>query len=155
MRQLLESGHAVLARVEARLHQPQREGRQREHLPAPSDGCVLELGERDDRVDEPHRERLFGVVLPAKEPDLLRLLRANEARQEGRAVAAVERSDARADLAEARVVGGDREVTHEVQHLASTDGVARDHRHDGLGKPADLHVQVGDVEAPDARPLLE
>ena len=39
---------------------------------------------------------------------------------------------------------------HEVQHVAAADRVAGDHRDDRLGQPADLDVQVGDVEAPDA-----
>ena len=52
-------------------------------------------------------------------------------------------------LAEARVVGGDREVADEVQDVPAADGVAGDHRDDGLGQAADLDVQVGDVEAPD------
>jgi hypothetical protein len=38
-----------------------------------------------------------------------------------------------------------------VQHVAAADRVARHHRHHRLGQPPDLDVQVGDVEAPDAR----
>ncbi len=37
--------------------------------------------------------------------------------------------------------------------MPAADRVARDHRDDRLGQPADLHVQVGDVEAPDRRAL--
>ena len=37
--------------------------------------------------------------------------------------------------------------------MAAADRVAGDHRDDGLGQPADLDVQVGDVEAPDAARL--
>ena len=66
------------------------------------------------------------------------------------AEAAVEGADLRPGLPEARVVGGDREVADEVQHVAAADRVARDHRDDRLRQPADLHVQVGDVEAADA-----
>ena len=106
--------------------------------------------ERHDGVDEPHVERLLRVVLAAQEPDLLRLLRADEVAQQRRAEAAVERADARAGLAEARVVGGDRQVADEVQDVAAADRVAGDHRDDRLGQAADLDLQVGDVEAPDA-----
>ena len=35
-----------------------------------------------------------------------------------------------------------------MQHVAAADRVAGDHRHDRLWQPADLDVQVGDVEAP-------
>src|ERR671932_2954854 len=76
VRELLDAGEAVLGRVEARLQEPQRERRHREHLAAPADGLLLELLERDDGVDEAHGDRLVGAVLPAQEPDLLRLLRS-------------------------------------------------------------------------------
>jgi hypothetical protein len=41
-----------------------------------------------------------------------------------------------------------------VQDVPAADRVARDHRDDRLGQPADLDLQVGDVEAPDARARL-
>ena len=151
MRELLDAREAVLVGVEARLHEPQRERREREHLAAPLDRLLLEPVERHDGVDQPHLERLLGVVLAAQHPELLGLLRPDQRRQQRRAEAAVERADLRPDLAEARVVGGDREVADEVQHVAAADRVAGHHRHHRLGQPADLHVQVGDVEAPDAR----
>ena len=56
----------------------------------------------------------------------------------------------RAGLAEARVVGGDRQVADDVQDVPAADRVAGDHRDDRLGQAPDLDVQVGDVEAPDA-----
>jgi len=52
-----------------------------------------------------------------------------------------------ADLPEASVVGGDRQIADEVQHVAATDRVARDHRHDRLRQAADLDVQIGHMEA--------
>ena len=149
MGELLDAGHPVLGGVEARLQQPQRERRQLEHLAAPLDRLHLELLERDDGVDEAHLERLLRVVLAAEEPDLLRLLLADLGREQARAEAAVERADLRAGLAEARVVGGDREVADDVQHVAAADRVAGDHRDHRLRQPPDLDVQVGDVEAPD------
>src|SRR5579875_2275524 len=68
--ELLQARHAVLLGVEARLHHPQRERREGEHLTTPAHGLGLELGERDHGVDEPHPQRLLGVVLTAQEPDL-------------------------------------------------------------------------------------
>ncbi len=70
--------------------------------------------------------------------------------QQPGAVAAVERADLRAGLAEARVVGGDGEVAHDVQHVAAADRVAGHHRHDRLGRAADLDLEVEHVEAADA-----
>ena len=53
-------------------------------------------------------------------------------------------------LAELRVLGRDRQVADEVEDVAAADGVARDHRDHGLRQAADLHVEVADVQAPDA-----
>src|SRR4051812_10802237 len=108
--ELLDAGQAVLGSVEAGLQEPQREGRQREHLAAPLDGLLLEPLEWDDGVHESHLERLPGVVLTAEEPDLLGLLRADQVGEQSGAEAAVEAADSRAGLAEASIVGCDREV---------------------------------------------
>src|SRR6202790_5420264 len=51
--ELLDSRQAVLGRVEARLHQPQRKRRHREHLPAPLHRLILQPLQRNDRVHEP------------------------------------------------------------------------------------------------------
>src|SRR5580693_9669200 len=104
VRELLDPRQPVLGSVEARLQQPQRERREREHLLAPRDRLVLQALERHDRVHQPHLQGLLGRVLPAQEPDLLGLLRPHQVRQQARAEAAVEGADLRADLAEARVV---------------------------------------------------
>src|ERR1700689_4929282 len=60
VRQLLDPRQAVFGRVEARLQQPQRERREREHLPAPLHGLLLEALERHDRIDHAHLARLLG-----------------------------------------------------------------------------------------------
>src|SRR3954462_5117486 len=127
VRELLDAGEAVLGRVEAGLQQAQRERRELEHLAAPLHRLLLEPPQRDDRVDEPHLERLPCVVLAAEEPDLLRLLRPDEVREDARAEAAVEAAALGAGLAEAGVVGRDREVAHHVQHVAAADRVAGHH----------------------------
>src|SRR5262249_25497186 len=91
---------------------------------------------------------LIRPVLAAEKPDLLGLLRADEAREYGGAEAAVERPDLRPGLPEARVVRGDRQVAHDVQDVAAADRVARHHRDHRLAQPADLNVQVGAPEPP-------
>src|SRR3954447_8199481 len=78
VRQLLHAGEAVLLGVERRLQQPQRERREAQHLAAPVERLLLQPVQRDHGVDETHIERLLRVVLPAEEPDLLRLLRTDE-----------------------------------------------------------------------------
>src|SRR2546423_9392125 len=136
--ELLEPGEAVLGRVEARLQQAQRERREREHLTAPGDGLVLEALERHDRVDQSPVQRRLGVVLAAEEPHLAGPLGADLARQQPGAVAAVEGADPGPGLAEAGVVGGDRQVADDVQHVPPSDRVAGDHRHDRLRGAAEL-----------------
>ena len=79
MGELLDARETVLGGVEARLQQAQRERRELQHLAAPAHGLLLQLLERDDRVHQPHLERLLRVVLAAEEPDLLRLLLAHHA----------------------------------------------------------------------------
>ena len=79
----------------------------------------------------------------------------DEVREQARAEAPVEGADLRADLPEARVVGGDRQVADEVQHVPAADRVAGDHRHHRLRQPADLDVQVGHVEAAHAGLVIE
>src|SRR4051812_10546293 len=106
VRELLQAGESVLVGVEARLEQAQGEGRELEHLTTPRDGLLLEALERDDRVHQPHVQRLLRVVLAAEEPDLLGLLGAHEPREHTRAEAAVEAADLGPGLAEARVLGG-------------------------------------------------
>src|SRR3954469_20635038 len=118
VRELLEAGEAVLGGVEAGFQQTQRERRQREHLAAPLHGLLLEPLERHHRVHESHVEGLPGVVLAAQEPDLLCLLRTDEVAEHTRPEAAVEAPDLWPGLAEARVVGGDRQVADHVQDMA-------------------------------------
>src|SRR3954469_1709155 len=62
VRELLDAAQPVLVGMEARLQQSQRERREREHLPAPRHGLVLEPVERPHRVHEPHLQRLPRVV---------------------------------------------------------------------------------------------
>ena len=98
-------------------------------------------------LTRPISQRLLGVVLAAEQPELLRLLGPDEVAQQGGAEAAVPGADPRPGLAEAGVVGGDRQVAADVEDVAAADRVAGDHRHHRLRQPPHLHLQVGDVEA--------
>ena len=107
---------------------------------------VPQLAGGHHRVHQAPALRGLRVVLAAQEPDLARPLLADDAREVAGAEAGVERADARAGLAEARRVGGDREVAQHVQHVSAADRVAvhrGDHR---LGDVADHAVQVLDLE---------
>ena len=103
-------------------------------------------------MTRPHESAVVRVVLPAEEPHLLRPLLADLPGEQPDPVAAVERAHAGAGLTKARVVGGDREVATEVQHVPTADRVAGDHRDHRLREPPDLELEIEDVQATD--PLL-
>src|SRR3712207_8807538 len=52
-----------------------------------------------------------------------------------------------ARLPEARVVGGDREVADEMEHVAAPDRVARHHRHDRLGQPPRSEEHTSELQS--------
>jgi hypothetical protein len=88
------------------------------------------------------------VVLAAEEPDLTGALLADHAGEQAGPEARVEGADARPVLTEARVLGGDGQVTEHVQDMAAADGepVHRgDHR---LGNVADDALQRRHLEEP-------
>src|SRR5919204_287159 len=128
--ELLQAGQPLGRSVERGFDEPQRGRTLFEDLAAPLDCRVLQLGQRDDRVDQAHLQRLLGRILATQEPDLLGLLVADEPSQQRRSVARVEAADARPGLPEACVVSGDGQVADHVQHVAAADGVARDHGDD-------------------------
>src|SRR5207245_293967 len=82
-------------------------------------------------------------------------LLADLAGEQARSEAAVEGPDPGPGLAEAGVLGGDRQVADDVEDVAPADRVAGHHGDDRLGRPADLGVEVGHVDAPGRRPLLD
>ncbi len=84
----------------------------------------------------------MGVVLATQQPDLLGALGSDEVAQQRRAEAAVPGADPRAGLAEARVVGGDRQIAAEMEDVTAADRVARDLGDQRLGQPPHLHLQV-------------
>ena len=112
----------------------------------PLQRLVLKPLERNHLIHESHLEGFLRAVLAAEVPDLARLLVPDDAREVRRAVAGVERADLRAGLAEARVVGGDRQVADEVQHVPAADRVARDDGDDRLRDVADELLQVEHVQ---------
>src|SRR5207247_8666828 len=78
-------------------------------------------------------------------PDLPRPLPADDPGEAPGAVARVHAADAGPGLAEDGVLGGDREIAEDVQHVAAADREAVDHRDDRLRDVADRAVQSLDV----------
>jgi len=129
--------------VERLLEEAQRGGGERDHLVRPRPDLVAQPRGRDDGVDEAPALGRRRVVAAAQEPDLAGSLLADDSRQVGGAETGVEGPDTRADLAEARVVGGDRQVTEHVEHVAAADRVAVDGRDDRLRNVADPGAAPG------------
>src|SRR5262249_5709809 len=95
-----------------------------EDLVGPAPHLRAQLGGWHDRGRQCPAQHRLGVVLPAQEPDLARALLAEDAREVRAAEAGVEGADPGAGLPEAGRVGRDREIAHDVQHVAAADRVA-------------------------------
>ena len=89
----------------------------------------------------PHRSAVVGVVLAAEHPHFASAFLTDHAGEVGRAEPGVERPHPRAGLAEHRVLGGDRDVAEDVEHVPTADGVPVDGGDDRLGNVADEPVQ--------------
>src|SRR5436190_15723752 len=144
--ELLEPGESVRVGVESPLQEPNRGGALLEDLVRPADALRLELGEGDDRVDETHFEGLVRVVLAAQVPDLAGPLLADDPGEDPDAIAAVERADLRAGLAEDRVLRGDRQVADDMEDVAATDRIAVDEGNDRDRQGTDVALQIENVQ---------
>src|SRR3954454_23756581 len=144
--ELLQSGQPVSRNEEGRLEEADRGGAHRQDLGGPLDAFGFEVGKRDDVVDEPHLERLLGVIATTQEPDLLGLPVTDEPREQTDAEPGVERADLRADLPEDRVVTSDGEVADDLEDLPATDRVAIDERDDRDRQRPDLALEVEHVQ---------
>ena len=150
--ELLQARLAVHVGVEGALQAANGEGALPHDLAGPLDPLGLELRHGYDRVDEPHLPGLGRAVLPAKKPDLAGLLLPDDPGEIARPEAAVEAAHAGAHLAEDGVVGRDRQVADDVQHVPAADRVAGNQgNHDLRHGPNEL-LEVQDVEPRDAVP---
>src|SRR5207237_8416343 len=62
------------------------------------------------------------------------------------AIASVETAHSGPGLSETRVLCGDGQVAHHMEHMAPADRVARHHRDDRLGQASDLNLEVEPVQ---------
>ncbi len=79
---------------------------------------------------------------------------AHDARQHRRAETRIEGADPWPGLAEDGVLGRDREVADDVQHMAAADGVAVDERDDRDGQRPDETLEVEHVQTGHALGVL-
>src|SRR5262249_51652928 len=100
-----------------------------------------------DGVDQPHRQRLLSVVLPAEIPDFTRLLMAYNTSHIGCAPAGIEAAYTWSSLSKAGVLRGDGQVAEQMQHGTTADGVASNHRNYRLGQILDDTLQIECVQS--------
>ena len=93
------------------------------------------------RIHQPHGKRLGRRIAAAQVPHFARLFLAHDVRQEGCAVARVDRSDLRSHLSEDGLFGCDGQIAECAQDVATTDGIALHAGDHGLGNIADGGVQ--------------
>src|SRR5437763_3162923 len=105
-------------------------------------GRGFELIVRHDRVDHAQFERLAGGQARGPEPDLLRLFLADQVFEIPRAEPGIEAAHHRPDLAKDRALLGDRDVAHDLQHIAAADRIAIDRGDDRLLQPLDRLIHV-------------
>ena len=84
--------------------------------------------------------------MAAHKPDFAGFLLSHDTRQIGRTEASVERTYFRACLSKDGVVRSYGEVAHEVENVASANGIAVDHRNDGFGQRTYLFLHIEDIE---------
>src|SRR5437764_2104501 len=130
--------------VKGALRDRDRGGAERQDLAAPRLDFGIKLLGGHDLVDEAHLKRLGGGIAAAQKPDLARPLVADMTREKRGAPAGIDRADARSDLAEDGLLGGDRQVADRRQHVAAADRVALHLGDDRLPALADHAVQFLD-----------
>src|SRR5581483_3182580 len=111
--ELLQARLTIAIGIERGLEATQRNGAIGEHLATPLHRLGFEPLVGNDAIHEPHVERLLRIVLAAQEPDLARLLLADDTRHVRGAVTAVEAAHLGTGLPESRIVSGNGEIADE------------------------------------------
>src|SRR5438477_937653 len=103
---------------------------------------LFQLIVRHDLVDHAEFEGFARREARVAEPDLLRLLLADQVFEVPGAEPGVEAPHHRPDLAEDRALLRDRDVAHDLQHVAAADRITVDRGDDGLLQALDRLVHV-------------
>src|SRR5882724_5751523 len=151
---IADAADVVGVGVEGTLCQRDGRGRPLRELVGPVLDGGVEVGSRNDLVDQSHFAGLFGGVAVVDEPDLARLLVTDVAGQEGGAPAGIDRTDLWADLSELSGVGGNRQIAQRCQNISTPDGKAIDARDDGLRNVPDQPLQLVDRQPYDAAAVI-
>src|SRR6516162_9062998 len=148
---LADAGEVLGVDVERLLEHLERGGRELQDLVCPGPDLLAKLVRRHHLVGQAPLHGLLSGVLAAQEPDLASPLLAHGPGHQAGAETGVERADPRTVLAERRVVGGDSQVTQQVQHVSPADGEPVDRRDHRLRHVADHAVQRVHLEQPAIR----
>src|SRR6266567_4690158 len=139
---LADAGEVLGVGVERLLEHLERGGGELQDLVCPG---------RHYLVGQAPLEGLLSGVLATEEPDLASPLLTHGPGHQAGAETGVERADPRSVLTERRVVGGDGQVTQQVQNVPPADGEPVDRRDGRLRYVADHAVQRVDLEQPALR----
>src|SRR5713101_1045753 len=145
--EFLNTGEAVGIRVESRFQEAQRHRAFLKYLPCPLYGLFLQAFQRHDGVDQSHTQGLLSRVLPAEIPDFTSLFMTNDTCHVGSSPASVKTADPGTSLPKPGIVGGDRQIAEQVEHVTTTDGIACNHSYNWLGKILNDFLQVERVQA--------
>src|SRR6266478_3045243 len=148
---LADAGEVLGIGVERLLEHLERGRGELQDLVCPGPDFLVELVRRYHLVGEAPLEGLLSGVLATEEPDLASPLLADGPGHQAGAETGVERADPRPVLTERRVVGGDSQVTQQVQNVPPADGKPVDRRDGRLRYVADHAVQRVDLEQPALR----
>ena len=148
---LADAGEVLGVGVERLLEHLERGRGELQDLVGPGPNFLAELVGRHHLVGQAPLEGLLSRVLAAEEPDLASPLLTDGPGHQAGAETGVERADPRTVLTERRVVGGDGQVTQQVQDVPAADGEPVDRRDHRLGNVADHAVQRVHLEQPALR----
>src|SRR5829696_6466512 len=145
--ELLDPRESIRVRVERSFQEPDRRWTVGQDFAGPRYRFLLKAIDRDDGVDEAHSQRFLRVVLTAQVPDLLGLFLANGPCQEPRPIARVKTTDAWTSLAEASVLGRNRQVADQMEHVTPADRIPGDGGDHRFGNVANEVLQIEHIQA--------
>src|SRR6266849_5785932 len=148
---LADAGEVLGVGVERLLEHLECGGGELQDLVSPGPDFLVKLVRRHHLVGQAPLEGLLSGVLAAEEPDLASPLLTDGPGHQAGAETSVERADPRAVLTERLAVGGDGQVTQQVQNVPPADGEPVDRRDGRLRYVADHTVKRVHLEQPALR----
>src|SRR5713226_4449264 len=145
--EFLNTRQAIGIRVESRFQEAQRNRAFLKYLPCPLYGFFFQALQRHDGVDQSHIQGLLSCILPAEIPDLASLFMTNDTCHVGSPPTGIKTADPGTSLPKPGIIGGNRQITKQVEHVTAANGIACNHGYDWLGKILNHFLQVERVQA--------